>query len=338
MQKALLLALAAWALQVPCAAIAAPRATQASSPKRDLSDLLKAELVAQLSKLGALADWQEKVFNEELLPQYPRFVRDYRPGGSGVVADIDVQGMRSYLAWGPGEAKGDALKVLVFLSLEKDEAKCQEALLPIRKVIKARLERRGFQPLFLESDALGEGKLTGAAQNERLSEQARKKGYAGSLIVQWQLAPVDLDSAHADEKHYQIRVFHFSRPGKGEWKHEGNLEILENDSILQAAERLMSDAVTDFGGRVLEARATKDQGSEGRELKLILTGVRDFAQFRELRGRIQAAVGALGTIQERQFSRGRVEFAVLTQKPAGDIQAAVAPVAGNEVTVKVEGP
>lgn len=83
-----------WAL---APAHASPRSTQA--PKKDLQESLKAALVEAKSKLGKLEEWQSTLFDEEAVPQYSRFIRDYRPSANGVTADIDLDSLRNYLAY-----------------------------------------------------------------------------------------------------------------------------------------------------------------------------------------------------------------------------------------------
>jgi hypothetical protein len=322
----------------PVQSLGAPPVRQQG--KKDIQELLRAEVVAQKPKLGALLEWQGKVFDEEIALQHQRFVRDFRPGGTGVIADIDLTTMKSYLAWGAAEGlQGEAAKVDVWLSAEEGCDKCQAALAPMKKVVKARLERRGYTPVFLEASALGGGKMTGAHLNERLSEVARKKGHAGALMLQWQQAPVDPDSPHADETHYLLRVWQMARSdASGEMKHEGALELLENDSLVQGFERLLSDAATLFGSRVLASRETGADDPSLPELRITLTGVRDWSHYAELRNRLQTSLKATGAVEEREVSRGRADFAVKSRKPASEISSAVSGALGDGVSFKVEGP
>ena len=48
---------------------------------------LKAALASSEARLGALEPWQKRIFADEALPQYQRFIRDYRSSASGVKAD-----------------------------------------------------------------------------------------------------------------------------------------------------------------------------------------------------------------------------------------------------------
>ena len=318
--------------------LAAPAATRTAAPKKDVQEILKAEVSSQKTKIGSLSEWQEKVFDDELVPQYPRFVRDYRPGGNGVIADIDVPGIKSYLAYGPGDAKGEAAQIQVLLIPEKDCDRCREAFLPLKRLVKNRLERRGFVPNFVEPAAVGDdGQLTGAAINERLAELARKKESAGALLLQWQLAPVDPDSPHADEKQYQVRVFETARAPKVDWKHEGNIEILENDSIISACEKLLSDAVTDFGARTLAIGETKGPSSTNApEFLVSVSGIRGWSHYIGLKSKFQSSLQGAGWVEERFLSRGRAGFVVRTQKPRGVLESMLVAVAGEGVVLKVE--
>ena len=317
---------------------AAPRPTQASSPKRDVSELLKAELQTKLPQIGTLADWQDRVFKEEVLPQYTRFVRDYRPGGSGVVADIDVPGMKAYLTWGrETDPKSEVLRFGVVVRAGSDCMKCQEASLPLRKEIKARLDRRGISALFLDEDPVAASdKWVGATLNEKLSELARKRGLVGLVRMDLRLAPVDPDSAHADERTYLAKIFQLDRLRGSELRHEGQLEVLENDSLFTAAERLLGDAVANFGSKFLESSATRAQEASGRELRLSLTGWKGWQQYRDLRARLIQALKPLGSVDEQLYMRGRVDFRVRTLKSLADVESLAVATIGKEAAVKVE--
>src|SRR4051794_9867340 len=78
---------------------AAPPAKAATSDGADaVSTQLKSAVTASASKLGELEPWQKRIFSEEVVPQYQRFVRDYRSSGtSGVTAEIDLESLRQYL-------------------------------------------------------------------------------------------------------------------------------------------------------------------------------------------------------------------------------------------------
>jgi hypothetical protein len=76
----------------PAAAKASPAA---AAPGRDpLTVKLQAALSDSLRQIGALEPWQQKVFNEEILTQPTRFIRDFRSQGGGVVVVVDVEGVK----------------------------------------------------------------------------------------------------------------------------------------------------------------------------------------------------------------------------------------------------
>jgi len=319
-----------WAL---APAHASPRSTQA--PKKDLQESLKAALVEAKSKLGKLEEWQSTLFDEEAVPQYSRFIRDYRPSANGVTADIDLDSLRNYLAYAaPRGAKADALKLYVVMKGDESCKKCVEAAPLLRKLLKARIERRGFVPSFVNADA---------STNEKVSALAERTESAGALLVEWQLLPVDsIDTAHADENHYRLRVFQSARiAGAGsthEYKTESRLELLEQDSFATAAERVLTDSFTDLGSKVQVARSETESGATD-ELFVEVTGIRDFAQFTVMKNQIQNSLRSWGTIEERKVARGWVSFAIRTSHKVDELRQALAPLrvasGSNERSLKV---
>ena len=108
-------------------------------------------------------------------------------------------------------------------------------------MISERMDRRGLIPVFMTPEEVAAIKGSGKSLNDRVSELAPKRGASGSLTLQWRLTPVeDIDSAHADEKHYTIDLaMQFS----GIPRQEGKLQLLENDPFALAECTRTSPAV-----------------------------------------------------------------------------------------------
>lgn len=315
-------------------ALSAPKSNQAkNAPERAsaLPDQLMTAIRSAKSKLDGLSDVQSKIFDEEVVPQYSRFIRDYRPAPGGVVADIDLNGIRRYISY-TGLGSKESNKILVYLKSEKGCDFCASAVLPIKKMVSERLVRRGFVPIFATAEEMDEGNIGGAALNERLTEVARKKRATGGLLLQWQLQMADIDSAHADEKNYQVRVFEIGRVGgimsadssSQETRSESALEIRENDSMLAAAERVFVDALSELGSRAMSRSSNEQTDSNTAELRIVVGGVRQWAQYQDIKNKISTLLGGWDPLEERKLSRGTIEFGVRTKRSAEELGRALA--------------
>ena len=59
----------------------------ASKENSETQAQLRTVVTKAKERLGDLEPWQGKLFDEEVVPQASRFVRDYRPGTKGLSAD-----------------------------------------------------------------------------------------------------------------------------------------------------------------------------------------------------------------------------------------------------------
>jgi hypothetical protein len=293
-----------------------------AAPAAPTEDALRAAVQDSERRLGELEPWQRALFQDEVVPQYARFVKGFRPTGTGMQVDVDVDAVRRYLTYRASKAPA---KFLVALRPEENCAPCAESAKAIRGLVEARLKRRGFSPVFVGTDEVGDPKLAGKLLDEKVVELLGPRAGSGALVLEWRLAPTDnIDTAHADEKRYLVRLFTLAREegtggvGSGkvarEAKTESSLEFLEADGFERATARLLTDSFTEFGAKWLAAASLGD--AEQPELSISVTGIRDFAHFTAVKARLQAGlqtVLAPGTsLEDRRIARGRAVFGVRT--------------------------
>ncbi len=68
----------------------------------------------------------------------------------------------------------------------------------------------------------------------------------------------------------------------------------------------------------------------GEELEVLLSGVKTFAQLRQIKAALQDQFKAAGTVEERKLSRNEMCLAVKTKKPIEEVKRGIA-------SVKIEG-
>ena len=295
----------------------APAQTQAQPDQ--LTVQLKSALGESQKKLGELEPWQKKLFDEEVIPQYQRFIRDYRPTPSGVFVELDLESLKNYLRFfAPKSIKGSNTNITVFLKAKPSCGKCVESEAAIRALVKSRLEHRGFTVSFITAEELGDPDLAGKPLENRVADLSRLKKAAGVLVIQWQLAEAeDIDSAHADENHYWIQSFLSIRDLD---KAEGRLELLENDSFENSASRLLTDAWTAIGAKLLQMTSGEPQ----KEILIEVSGFRDFQQYTRLKSQLTSQLKGVSTLEERKISKGRVVLAIVTSQTREEVQKQLA--------------
>jgi hypothetical protein len=291
-----------------------------SSPSSD--DQLKSAILEHQSKLGVLEPWQKVLYSEEVVPEFSRFIRGYQssPKG-GMRVDIDTDSLRNYLVfYGPRSIKKPEtmrdFRVSVFLKGDSSCQKCVESQAQLQQIVQLRLERRGLTPVFLSSD-----ELSPQANNQLLFDQlaskSKQKGTLGSVLVSWNLIPVDAsDTAHADEKHYSIESFFQA----GEFPVlSRQKEILENDSFEVAETRLLTDIFTDLGTKIeFEQINLADQGKE--EMIVEVSGIKDFSQYNRVKLALQTHLKDVASLEERKFSKNQVVFAMYSKKSLNELR------------------
>lgn len=305
------------------AALVSQNATAQSGTSQSVQEALKTLVSNSQLKLGDLEPWQKKIFVEEAVPQYSRFIRDYRVSGSSVQAEVDVEILKKYLAFhiNPKDNKKQEVRMGLYVRGDSDCEKCNQSGAKLRALAQTRLERRGFVPLFISAEDLGSS--VGKTLEERALAVAARKGWIGVTLIQTSIAPPDpLDTAHADEKDYLTKTTLLIPTFQV--KQEGQLRILESESMEMAAARLLTDTFTDLGTRILASASLKPAEEQGEEFALVVSGVRDFHQFSQVKMMLQTKLQTLAAIEERRMMRGRVVFALRTEKSIPEIRSQIA--------------
>ena len=137
---------------LPLSAAAIENNPQNASAK-DLASQLKNAVMEETRKLGALESWQKRIFDEEVLTQHQRFIKDYRFSGPNakVYAEVDVEGLKAYLRfYAPKVITAENFKALVCLRAEAGCDKCMESLKTVKKLVEQMLERRGLSAVIIK--------------------------------------------------------------------------------------------------------------------------------------------------------------------------------------------
>lgn len=284
---------------------------------------LKAAVQNHAKGLQGLETWQTQLVDEEIVPQYSRFVRDYRPSGTGLAVEIDQESVKRYLTfYGPKVLRSRDYRFLVAVRAEAGCDKCQKAAADLKSVVKSRLEHRGLTPVFVGGEDLTDPTITGKALEDLLVEQIRQRQSAGVIVIQAQNAPRDdEDAGHADEKRYQLRVLLQLREINTA-RYQGQMELLANDSFDVSFNRLITDAWTEIGAKTASFVATNANGEAGVLLEVF--GFKDYAMFNDIRTKLAAGLKDVASLDERKIQRGRVWLLAATSKNAEDLRRQIA--------------
>jgi hypothetical protein len=288
----------------------------AENKGNSLENQLKDALLQAQTKLGELEPWQKQLYTDEVLPQYQRFIRDYRSSGSGLQVEIDHDSLKRYLMfYAPKALKQNDPKILVLLKTDITCAKCVEGQPGIQSLVKARLEKRGLTPVWLSSDDFS-AHLSATGIEDQMASLAKQRKSAGFVVVQWAPAPIDdIDTAHADEKRYVLQSF--LRVGESSIKNHQK-ELLDTDSFEMAEGRLLTDIFTDLGAKIeWEQLNLAETGKE--EVFIEISGIRDFGQYNRIRNEIQSKLKDV-VLEDRKLSREQIVFAIFTKKRPEDLK------------------
>ncbi|MGK5088745.1 hypothetical protein WDW86_14400 [Bdellovibrionota bacterium FG-2] len=285
------------------------------SVPNDPSAQLKAAVLEFQPKLGALEEWQKKIFNEEAVPQYSRFIRDYKAatGKTGALnIVIDEAMLHNFLAfYAPKALKQEAPKILVALRIENACEKCKVAAVGLKNSLKNRLTLRGFNVVWVAAQKSDEGLLDGKMSADPLFSDAESKRAAAFLLVRAHfMHPEENDTAHADEVRFAMDVA-LSVPSLGAagMKREGSLEVLENDSLLAAMDRLLTESLVELGVKAKQVQAL-GVSVGGKPTLIEVKGITDFAQYSRFKNSLQQQLGTDVWVEERKISRGNALLSV----------------------------
>jgi hypothetical protein len=309
------------------------QAPQSSSPNfsPDLGNRIQAYFIQSRSELGNLEPWQLRLFNEEAVPEYQRFVRGYRlsNASTGLSADIDYENLKNFLRfYAPKSLKREKPNLLVVLRPQANCSKCIASLPEIKTLVGTRLDRRGFKISWVSASELGNSNLSGDDLVSAASQLASQKNAVGTLVVYWQNSVEDEDSSHPDARHYRIYstldIRDFSRT-------QEQLDLTENGSFERSEGKLLADAFTELGSKMSRLEVT--QSELNREETLIdVVGIRSFSQYLALKTALQGVIKT-GSIEEQKISRGHAVFAVFSQAPIQKIQQMVASAKADGLTL-----
>jgi hypothetical protein len=307
------------------------QASHASGPLDEVHQNVLAQLQeainAQAKTLGTLEPWQRTIFQDEVIPYANRFVKDYRPTPKGLQVEIDFDSIRKYFNFSASKVlKRQDLSLLTYLRVDQNCEKCVQASGSIGNMMKGWADRRGFSVRKMNMEDLNDPDLKGKALNNKLSEIAKIRDNVGALIMEVEQEVQDeVDSVHADEKKFKIRVFMNIRLGSDtgsevmrELKHDGELELIETHSFEMAASKLLIETFMDFGGKA--AGAAGLSGSED-DLMLEVSGFKDFTQYNKMKDQIQRVLRDATPLQEKRMSRGKVLLGFRLKKNIQQVKA-----------------
>ena len=125
---------------------------------------LKAAIQDAQVKFPGLTDWQKALYANEVVPQYQRFIRDYRPAATGLSVEIDFDSLKHYLSfYAPKTLRQQSPRVLLWANPEATCARCVESSAEILKLVQARVENRGFTPVWLKTQEIEAEGVAGTA-------------------------------------------------------------------------------------------------------------------------------------------------------------------------------
>ncbi len=285
-------------------AFADPTVTPSPSPPSlktnlpmSLEDQLKEQVLEAKKKLGTLEPWQEKIFTEEVLPHYRRFIVDFRRDRQtqDLVVNVDLESLKDFLRYHAPAAGTPS--VFVHLVPEDFCVKCEGELADVKQKVTERLELRGLTPIF----------LTARISSDKVVDLAREKKMIGALVIEWGQAPYDpSDPSHVDERQFRVQ----STLALGDLgKNAGQLDIMDTDSFANAAERLMTDAFTEVGSEMAGGSSgTSDQADHHSAITLEVSGIPNFKTYELLRSQLKSALK--NTVEEKIVSRGKASFLI----------------------------
>jgi hypothetical protein len=291
------------------------------NPNDTIDIQLRSVLAASKKNLGPLQSWQSKIFDDEAVPQFQRFIKDYKATTSGGVdAQIDYETLRQYLKfYAPLALKQPSPVLVVVLFPQLDCLNCVNATESVRGLVRERLLRRGLTPEWVAPIDLGPGDPVDAAVRF-----AEVKKAAGSLVIRWGVSTDDVDAANEGETRYEI---HSNLQIRNFAKHEGKLELLEATSFDHAVGKLMTDAFTDLGSKesLVSSAEPEGQREKGLEDALIdVQGAWNYAQYSKLRDALSSGLSSLGALDEREVAKGHAVFVLSTSLPIAAVSDKIA--------------
>ena len=295
-------------IEAVCAAVCAfSLEAGAAELTRSDQDRLKSAVMEAQSQLGNLEPWQKKIFSEEVVSSYSKFIKDYRQLDTGLKVVVDVEGIKKYLEFYAPlfvQERNAKHEIQIFYEINSDPSceKCSGEVASLKGLLKAFLERRGFSVIDKETPEVSK------------SKKPPKPVPMGEFILQMKPMVSDpSDTAHADEKHFQISLSYKLQVSASQTlKNEGKLEILEDDRFEDAAIRLLGSVFTDLASQVGPIRFASSEGKDVGEIFLELKGIHDYIHLTRVKTQIQNEIlnglKTPCTLEEKKISRGLILF------------------------------
>jgi hypothetical protein len=276
----------------------------------DTDAQLRRAVSESVKQFGNLDPQQKKIFDEEVVPQYSFFVKDYSQVGNKVSVQVDADAIKSFLGFSAAKnIPTGTTQLLLYLKADPHCPKCIEAAPAVKKSMQARAERRGFVPVWITPEELVDTKPV---------ELAEKRNASGSLAVELKPAPMDdVDSAHADEKRF---VNSCAFDIRGVLHYEDQSEIYDTDSFEQTSAKLLTQAFVQLGAKTL---ATGAGVATSQEMQIQVSGITNFNNYTQLKSQLQARLKDLGVVEERKISRGHAVFAIKTSHALDEFKQAL---------------
>jgi hypothetical protein len=296
----------------------APAATQNLS--EDVNAQLKKAVVESQPQLGTLDLAKQKIFDEEIVPAYALFIKDYHQQGALVLAEVDIDSIKNYLSFSASkDLTLGSSQLLLLLNVDSRCLKCTNAAPTVKKLMIDRATSHGFVPAWITPDELLDSKP---------SELAQKRNAAGAMEVTLKPAPMDdVDSAHADEKQY---IAKFSFDVRGIDHYEDQSELFDTDSFEQISTKMLTQAYVELGAKAQISGASAMK----QEMQITVTGFSDFQQYSQLKNSLQAKLKDIASVEERKISRGKAVFAVKTNRSLDDVKKLVHGLGNFEVEMR----
>lgn len=288
-----------------------PAATGHAGREADpVEQKLQAFLLDAKKRLGRLEPWQNRIFDDEVLTESRRFIRDYRASQNGVEAQADMDSIRKYLQfYGPKTLKKEKGTIVVAYLPARSCPKCVTSAPVIRTLLRERLENRGLTVIWANPR-----ELSAESRDPRVAIDAlaTEKKAVGSLLVEAGPAPVDsIDAAHEEDQLFRIKSTLSIHDPALEAKEQQQLDLLDNGDFERSESKLLTDAFTDLGDQ-LEQRSAGQSDTQRGEVLVEVSGFGDYNQYSHARDQITQALQGTADVEEQRVSRGKAVFAVYT--------------------------
>ncbi len=294
---------------------------------------LKSILGKSESAIQWSAPWQSQVFEDEVLPLYPRFFKNFEvSAGTEVSGEVDLDLLKTYVKWAASPKKTEPAEVqqlptawVIVRTLDEScGSKCMQAEVGIKKLAQARLARRGFQVEIMKPEEVGQYPWDASRVTALL---LNKKGQVG---IYAQLRKSKAAEGEANREPYQLD---FGWVVRGSFESATSEDFVSRQRVRLGAQdlfetlfsRLMTETTLEIGNKIQLAEnqipsPTQQQNatelsSSTQEVEVQLNSIQGFSDVKAAKEAL-AAQFPQAKIFERKVSRVSVTFVVQTQSPA----------------------